>query len=966
VEDLLDEPETRARLHQEFADDAENPMTIPRRDLLRLMGATAALAGMSGCMQEPRQQILPYAKTPAGLRPGEVQHYATHLVCNGLAEGVLVKAIDGRPLKIDGNPEHPASLGGSSMHQQALLFELYDPQRARVPTQRGIQRPLEQFVRDFVRESATGVRFLLEPTSSPSLIDLLQRLAKKLPGSRTYFHGLQHHGAVLEGVRLAAGKALLPRYDFSAAGVIVSIGADFLCSEPPAIRSSRDFANGRRLVAGATDMNRLYVIETDLSVTGMAADHRLARRPSGVADAGFELLKAVAVHAGAAVPEALRARLVRSSAGPDGRWMEVTAGDLWRKRGASLVLAGQGQPAEVHAAVYAINALLGNDGKTVLHAPSPIHRADEISRDLAALTTEMEAGAVETLVILEGNPLYTAPGDLKLKDALARVRRTAYCGLYENETARQCEWFIPVSQQLERWDDARAFDGTVSIGQPLIRPLYETRSPSEILAAFLGETDAVAHDIVNSWWAGRAPLSSPGDWGQALQRGVVPETAFPPESVEVQWDQIARLISERESHGGGGLQLHVRPDWKVQDGRWASNLWLLELADPVTKLTWENAALVSPRTAVELNLESGTWVRITRGTHEIALPALVLPGHADGAVTVPSGFGPGAKAWEGDCFADAVGTDIFPLTALKDAPGVACTVERLQQAVLLPVTQTHGTMEGRPIGIVRTLAEHRRDPKVITTLEPLFSLFGPFDQSFPEQWGMAIDLTVCTGCSACVLACQAENNLPVVGKTGVLKSREMHWIRIDRYFNGAAEAPGVLTQPMLCQHCESAPCEYVCPVNATTHSPDGLNEMTYNRCVGTRFCQNNCPYKVRRFNWFDFNIRKPPTLRMMMNPEVTVRARGVIEKCTYCVQRIRGAQITAQKENRALRDQEVRTACQEACPTGAIMFGNLADKDALVTRWMKDPRTYRVLEELGTRPRTRYLARITNPNPELA
>jgi molybdopterin-containing oxidoreductase family iron-sulfur binding subunit len=974
IEELLDTPEWRARAAGEFPPGADMPDGISRRDLLRLLGATAALAGAAGCMQEPRDTIVPYSRLPpAGAGPGQVQHYATACTLQGFGEGLLVKAQDGRPLKIDGSPEHPATLGGSSIHQQALLFELYDPQRAQVPTRRGLPVPYEDFLAEVALRpddsGGAGTRFLLEPTSSPSIGDVLARIQEKRPRTRTYFHSPMAATTRMEGLRRATGRVLQPRYDLTQASVIVSFGEDLLCGTPFSIRYSRQFADRRRMLGGGLGMNRLYAVETDLSVTGMTAEHRLARRPGAIRDVANALLAAVATRTGATtgIPAPLQGVLEVSPVREDRRWVEAAAGDLARARGNALVVAGDSQTAEVHAAVHAMNVLLGSVGRTVTYGASPLLEAGGASWSLATLADEIRAGEVKQLVIVEGNPAGTSPADLGFRQLLARVPQTAYCGLYANETAQLCEWFIPASQTLERWEDSRAVDGTLTFTQPLIRPLYETHTPAEMLSAFVGDGTLGSHALLTRYWAGRAPLQEPAAWDRAIQHGFVPGTAFAAESPGTHWDTIASGMVDPMPPEPHIYELNLRPDTKILDGRFANNLWLLELADPVTKASWDNAALISPATAVELGVEDNRYIRIARGGRTLDLPVLVLPGHADGAITIPLGYGAAAKAWGGDWMSTALGMDGFALVHTEDRlrPPIG-TAESLPKWGEIALTQTHWAMEGRPIAIARTWDDFRKDPNIRTMDEREYTLFPVFDQSFPDQWGMAIDLTACTGCSACVTACQAENNIPVVGKQGVLKSREMHWIRIDRYFSGDPKHPGVITQPMLCQHCEKAPCEYVCPVNATTHSPDGINEMTYNRCVGTRFCQNNCPYKVRRFNWFDYNIRKPPTLALMMNPEVTVRARGVIEKCNYCVQRIRTAQIEAEKQSRRLRDLEVMTACQQACPTGAIMFGNVADPNSQVSKWMRQPRTYQVLEDLGTRPRTRYLARITNPNPELA
>jgi Fe-S-cluster-containing dehydrogenase component len=536
--------------------------------------------------------------------------------------------------------------------------------------------------------------------------------------------------------------------------------------------------------------------------------------------------------------------------------------------------------------------------------------------------------------------------------------------LFENETGSAAEWLVPAAHYLESWGDARAYDGTASIVQPLIAPLYGGKTAAELLSALLGEGNRSSHELVRDQWrAASQARDFDTFWDEALQRGVIPGTAAPPVRPGLRWNSIADPLAAAPAEPSG-MEIVFQPDPSVYDGRFANNAWLQELPDPMTKLTWGNAALLSPATAAKLRLDSGDRLRLRWQGRELTAPAQVLPGMADEVVALRFGYGRGSG---GEELAKDVGVSAFRLwNSEMPYGGAGLQLERVSGNEQLATTQTHWSIEDRPIALHATLAEYREHPDFTRRQKGRqLSLYQGPPEGSGDQWAMTIDLSTCTGCSACVVACQAENNIPVVGPEGVLKSREMHWLRIDRYFSGALEDPAVVSQPMLCQHCEKAPCEYVCPVNATAHSPDGLNEMIYNRCVGTRFCSNNCPYKVRRFNWFDYNAELSETERMAKNPDVTVRARGVMEKCTFCVQRIREAQIGAKLEGRPLRDGEVRTACQQACPTGAIVFGSLNDPGSEVLRSREEPRSYAVLHELGTEPRVRYLARITNPNPEL-
>jgi Fe-S-cluster-containing dehydrogenase component len=712
------------------------------------------------------------------------------------------------------------------------------------------------------------------------------------------------------------------------------------------------------------------------------------------------------------------------------RWVRAVARDLHEYPGRSIIMAGERQTAWCTRVAQALNALLGNVGRTVRYTEPVLADAGGAGgpAELSALVAEMRAGVVDTLVVLEGNPVYDSPADLEFANALSRVRRTVYLGLYENETAAVCDWFIPALHYLERWGDSRAWDGTAAIIQPLIRPLYDGRSADDVLATFAGLTGTTTYDLLRQLWMQQTgPPEFDAFWEDALRRGVVSGTESAPLELQPQWDALNLLLADLEPARIGGVPAiaaepgtrpptaapqsapsattaapvlpsgtaaapeaavpsgtatgtapsdgptRASPDGAVElaflqsasvyDGRFANNAWLQELPDPLTKLTWDNAAVVSPRTAARLGLEAERVVELRLQGRQLTAPVFILPGQADDLVTLALGYGRRGT----EAVARGVGANAYTLRTTEApyfAAGVTLTPLSTRQS--LATTQTHWTMAGRPIVLSATLDEYRADPEFTRQHRgPVLSLYRPFEYDRGDQWSMAIDLATCIGCNACVVACQAENNIPVVGKGGVLKSREMHWLRIDRYFDGTAEEPGVVFQPMLCQHCEKAPCEYVCPVNATVHSPDGLNEMIYNRCVGTRFCSNNCPYKVRRFNWLDYNAGKPETLDMAMNPDVTVRARGVMEKCTFCVQRIRRAQQQAAVEGRRLQPGEVRTACQQACSTQAIWFGSYTDPDEELLRRLSEPRRYAVLNELGTEPRVKYLARITNPGGDL-
>jgi Fe-S-cluster-containing dehydrogenase component len=937
---------------------------MSRRRFVQLLGASAALAGAAAC-DRPRERILPYVTHPPDVLPGEPSYYATSFVLDGYATGLLVESRGGRPTKVEGNPEHPASLGAAGVHEQASLLELYDPDRARRPRHPGAGPFDDAFAREFLdaarAQGGAGLRVLLEPTSSPLVIGWIERLRAALPGVRVHFLTPLEQRTTVQATTALFGAPLVPRYDFGRADVVVSLDADFLADMPFHLRHARDCAERRRPAGGRT-MSRLYAFEPAPTVTGAAADHRVRVRASSVQSIAATLLAEVQALRGTtgAVPDA---RVRASSAPPVAQEvLSAVARDLVAAAGRALVVPGERQPPVVHALAHLLNDALGAIGATVAFLPSPIFEAGGPSHDLEPLLAELRAGAVRTLVVAGVNPSYTVPLEHGFDELLRRVPRSLRLGLYEDETARACGWFVPALHALESWGDARAYDGTLSTIQPLVAPLYGARTTVELLALLAGDAAPQGRALLRAAWA-----ADDASFDGALRLGLVPGSAFAPAAVTPNADAVGTLLEAAGTAPAGtpagGIEVVVRRDARVHDGRFANNAWLQELPDPITKLTWGNAAALAPALADRLGIETGDVVEVAAGAAAVRLPALVVPGHADDCVSLRTGYGrAGAESVGRD-----VGVDVRAL-----APAAApyhqadARVTPTGDAQPLALTQSHWTMRGRPIVLSTTLAELERGHEEASHHRgPTPSLYEPHDYTTGDQWTMVIDLARCTGCSACVVACQAENNVPVVGKEGVLASREMHWLRIDRYHTGEPDAPGFTMQPMLCQHCEKAPCEYVCPVNATVHSPDGLNEMVYNRCVGTRFCSNNCPYKVRRFNWYDYNGDLSESERLRMNPDVSVRDRGVMEKCTFCVQRIRRSGIAAKLEGRARRPGEVVTACQQACPSRAIAFGSYTNPDDALTEALNDPRRYSVLHELGTQPRVHYLMQVRNPNPAL-
>ena len=950
---------------------------ISRRAMLELCGASIALATAAGCNQNKRDKLFPYTVNPRDVTPDIPVTYATSLTLDGFATGVLVRVNDGRPSKVEGNPEHPASLGATGVMEEASVLSLYDPQRPRGIRRRneaGTWLELSGKLGADRADRGAGLRFLLEAQSSPLVRSLLDRIGARFPAARVAFYSPAQSPAGDAGAALAFGRPAQPVHDLRQAAVILTLDADILESTPFSMRHARHFAERRRPpVPGVPGppMNRLYTVETMLSPTGSLADHRLSRRPSEVYGVAAAITAELANQPGITLPvpkEALQAALAPFAAREDRALMGAIARDLARNLGAAVVIAGEWQPPETHALTHLCNAMLR--APVTLIAPTRLALGGQ-EQDLASLAREIDAGSVDMLVILEGNPVYTAPTDLDLGRLLSKVTTTVYLGPYENETAAATEWFVPARHPFESWGDARAYDGTISLVQALIEPLHDGSTLTEMLALSAGDTNPNARRLLRSFWQGRAPGQDfETFWQETLKRGIVAGSQSPALALPILADSLIPALA-RVPVPAPGIEVALRPDSRVHDGRFANNAWLQELPRPLTKLTWDNAALMSPAFGARHGLASEDWVRLSLGGRSVEAPVLFAPGHADNAVTLHLGYGrEGAEA-----VARGVGFNAYRLrTSAAPGGGIGLGITRLDRPrYAIARTQGHFSTEGRPLALRATAAEYAKNPDFTAEQRgPLPSLMPPLqgsDIGDPPQWAMTIDLSICSGCGACEQACQAENNIFVVGKEQIRKGRDMHWLRIDTYYEGPDEAPQVIHEPMLCQHCERAPCEYVCPVNATVHSADGLNAMVYNRCVGTRFCSNNCPYKVRRFNWFDWVDREPANqgmVQLQRNPEVTVRERGVMEKCTFCVQRLEATKIRARIDgNRSIREGEVTTACAQACPTRAIQFDSLHNTGSAMVRWRQEPRAFAVLHELGTRPRVNYLARIDNPNPEI-
>ena len=979
LDDLAATPEFQDLLHREFPRQAlgwaedENPVE-GRRNFLKLMGASLALAGLTGCTRQPTEHIVPYVRQPEELIPGRPLFFATATTLGGVANGVLVESHEGRPTKIEGNPEHPGTLGACDIFSQASVLQLYDPDRAQAASLGGEIRGWGDFFSAFrlalaaqKSKNGAGIRILTETVTSPTMAAQFKAIQKLYPGAKWH----QWEPAGPHSARAAAvtsfGQPVNTYYDLTKANVILSLDSDFLAQGAGSLRYARQFASRRRVTGNQSTMNRVYVVEPNPTPPGAKADHRMPLRAGDIEEFAW------AVATGAQI-----------ALGPKKgdnqdiyRWAGPVAQDLLRNKGASVVIAGDHQPPLVHALAHVMNSHLGNVGKTVFYTdPIEANPVDQLA-SLQDLVKDLDAGAVDLLLILGGNPVFNAPVELGLRDRIKKAALSVHLSLYEDETSTVCQWTLPETHYLETWGDARAFDGTVSIQQPLIEPLYGGRSAYAMLQALTDSPETRPYDIVKGYWAAQhAGADFEAWWRRAVHDGVVPGTALPAKTPALREEAVTEKAEKRRL--GGKFEVNFRPDPTIYDGRFANNGWLQELPKPITKLTWDNAAIMSPGDAFRLGVPTGGMVRLTYEGHTLKAPVWIQPGHVDGSITLHLGYGrtSGGKAGTG------MGFNPYGLRTAKALwQDAGLEARKIDGAYLFAATQNDGAIhnervldESRHIIHKGDIAEYLKEPESVhggaeapphgLTMYPDFN-YSTDEHGKPKYaWGMAIDLNACTGCSGCIVACQAENNIAVVGKDQVRRSRNMHWLRVDTYYSGEPANPEVYNQPVPCMQCEDAPCELVCPVQATTHSAEGLNDMVYNRCVGTRYCSNNCPYKVRRFNFYLFSDFETPSLKLLHNPDVTVRSRGVMEKCTYCVQRINAAKIDAEKQDRKVRDGEIQTACQASCPTEAIIFGNINDPNSRVSKMKAEKRNYGLLQELNTRPRTTYLATLRNPNPE--
>ena len=932
AEHQADTPEFRRFVEREFPAVTDLCTGPDRRQFLRLMAASLSMAGLAGCDDGPdaRAQEVPYVRNPLRIQPGARVDYATLSVQDGLANGIVVTTRNGRPLKVEGNPDHPWSRGGTDIWAQGSVLDLYDPLRSQ--TVRYLSKPsswqafrgqLAGRLADLHHRGGAGLHILTGPLTSPSFLAQFAAMRTLMPEAVWYTHSATGGLHRYVGAVAAFGQPVETRYRFDAARVIVSLDGDFLDGGPDQAGLAHDWVAARRASAVAGPLLALHAAASIPSLTAAKADHPLVATPAELLALATSLLDDAP-----------------ADPSPLGQWRAAAGAALRGNRGAGLVVTGAYAAPALVEAVHRLNAALGNTGKTVFHTAPVVGNG----RPIADLVEAMRGGSVDTLLMLDVNPVYDAPGDLGFTEALARVRLRIHAGLFVDETALRSDWHLPLQHPLEAWSDARAPDGTVTLGQPTINPLYEGRTLSEIVSLFADDSPRDARDLLHSYYQASAEDAAFAPvWDAMLRDGVVPNSALPPVNPTLTAAKAAAAAPE-------GLMVVIRPDSTIWGGHSANNAWLQELPKPLTKLVWDNVLTLSPALAAREDLKTGDVAALEIGGRRVEGPVWVLPGQADGTVGATLGYGrrtPGLLC-------DGIGYNAATLRGGSDAWVLGgAKLSKTGQTATLATTQDHDTMEGHDF--VRVQHEGAA-PVGETTSWSQPSLYTPARPPEGPQWGMVIDLDACIGCSACVVACQSENNIAVVGKEQVALGREMHWLRVDRYYEGPAEAPVTRFQPVPCMHCENAPCEVGCPVEATLHDSEGLNLMVYNRCVGTRACSGYCPYKVRHFNYLDYSAGAAPTLELLRNPEVTVRARGVMEKCTYCVQRIENARIDSHKSNTPIPDGGVQTACQGACPTRAISFGDISDKTTAVSAARADDRNYALLGELNAKPRTSYLA----------
>jgi len=987
LNELANTPEFQKRLEREFPDGLMDKQvrTISRRDFIGLMSASLALAGLAGC-RKPVEKIIPYVNPPEEVIPGIANYYATTMPLGTDAYGLIVECHEGRPTKIEGNPLHPGTKGAAGSWQQASILNLYDPDRSKKVMQDGVEKDWDQFItfwrglrEKYIANKGKGLGILTEPFASPTIHRLVEQFRREFPEAQVYPWEPIRHDSRNSWVEGKTEKQYVTRYRTDKAKVILSLDSDFLLTESDYLNAASGFAESRRMKTTGDEMNRLYVVESGYSITGAQADHRVRLSNWQIG----QFLAAVAVELnkkGLDLPFSADFIGKFSDHNFDQKLIGAIAEDLLTNRGRSIIICGMSQNTSVDKLAFFMNEALGNIGQSIEYREMP-DTLQPSARAFEQFTVDMSGMVpgrkLDTVVIFGNDPVYASPGTIDFASLLSGVENTIHFGDYYDETARHCHWHIPQAHFLESWGDARAIDGTLSVIQPMIAPLYGSIMPVEMWNTLVTGENIRGYEIVRDTWKEVIPGADfEKQWREVLHDGILKGSAIPSREPNVRIDRKAELSAFGASAfadiepSAENPEVIFRPSIEVYDGRFANNGWLQELPDPITKLTWDNAALMSIATARDLGLKNGDIVRLKRRNSdgvELSLDASIWiqPGLADFSISVALGYG---RKHIGSV-AEGVGFNAYKLKSNTEDHALAqITIEKIGEGHKFANTQDHSAMEGRAIVREATLDEYRENPEFAPRMvesPELTSIFTEHKYDKGYQWGMTVDLNSCIGCGACTIACQSENNIPVVGKEQVFNGREMHWIRNDRYFVGDVDDPQIVVQPMPCQQCENAPCETVCPVSATVHDKEGLNAMTYNRCIGTRYCSNNCPYKVRRFNFFNYTKDMPQTIKMLQNPDVTIRFRGVMEKCTFCIQRINRSKQQAKKENRTVRDGEILTACQQACPTKAITFGNINDPESKVSEMKKIDRNYALLAELNVKPRNTFLAKIRNPHPDL-
>lgn len=948
---------TFAHSHTDYHD------LISRRKFMSLMSASFALAGLTSC-RRPIENIVPFVTPPEDTIPGIPVEYRTTMPFGLSAYGLSVKCYDGRPIKIDGNPLHPSTMGKSNAFLQAQILGLYDPDRSKKVLEKGDEKNWSDFVAfwqeifsQYRQNDGSGLAVISESFASPSLARLKDLFQKTFPRAQWIVRDPVSDKNIIDGLRLVSDKFIRPTYHFDKAEVILSLDCDFLFMENENIRNAYQFSKARNVLSRDDTMNRLYVVEGTMSVTGAHADHRFRCHSNNIPSFLSALYNHIQNNSG---ENSTYQITEEKNSNFDPNVLTQLSKDLLKHKGTSIICAGQSQPPLVHALVALINQKLNNVNSTVtFHQLDNPHFSD--SDQINGFVQALENKKIETVISLGSNPVFNFN-----MHQIVNIKNKIHFGLYVDETAKVADWHIPQSHFLESWGDATSNDGTQSVIQPLIHPLYESKSPVEFFMLLASGQDSRGYDIVRDTWRSILPNNNfEKNWHTVLHDGLVEnqKSMF----IKFRETKLHDILQDIESlsyqiFSENNLEIVYKPSSHVYDGRFANIGWLAENPDPITKLTWDNAALISPYTAQKFSLKNNDIITISVKKHILDIPVWIVPGQADFSITLPLGFGQTSIGRVGN----NVGFNIYPLRSdFYSYCESDAQIHKTGKKYELVSTQGYGTMGKRPLVHHATLQEYNNSLHIIQEKgdhSPSKNLWKEhkYDKGF--QWAMVIDLNKCIGCGACTVACQSENNIPIVGKAQVANGREMHWMRIDRYFDGQGARLRILFQPIACMHCENAPCEQVCPVAATVHDSEGLNLMAYNRCIGTRYCSNNCPYKVRRFNFFNYYKKIKEIEKLGKNPNVTVRSRGVMEKCTYCLQRINEMKKVAKKQGRKIKDGEIKTACQQACPSNAIIFGNLNDPESEVSKYKNSDREYVLLGELNNRPRTTFLAKLCNTN----